>query len=264
MQELHTKIAAHLRAPRQHWQVLAEVDSTNTRCKQLALQGAPDGTVIVAERQTAGRGRLGRGFQSDAPLGLYLSVLWRWDVPAEQLMILPALGAVAACRAIARVCGVSPQIKWPNDLVLQGRKIGGILTESVWNGEASATVLGIGINVHHTAEDFAPELREMAASLQMLLEEEVSRGALAAALMEELDLLRVRAWEEQELWLTEYRRRCLTLGKEIQIITGETRRIATALDVDDVFGLVVREADGTQNTVRAGEVSVRGLYGYAP
>jgi len=104
----------------------------------------------------------------------------------------------------------------------------------------------------------------MAASLQMLLEKEISRGALAAALIEELDLLRTDAWAEQAQWLAEYRRRCLTTGKEVQIITGDTRRVATALEVDENFGLVVRESDGTQNTVYAGEVSVRGLYGYAP
>lgn len=261
---LEREIAEYLRVPRQHWQVLEEVDSTNTYCKQLALQGAADGTVVLAQRQTAGRGRLGRSFQSDAPLGLYLSVLWRMDAPPQQMMALPALAAVAACRAVARVCGAAPQIKWPNDLVLQGWKVGGILTESVWDGGICATVVGIGINVCHRTEDFAPELREMAASLEMLLGKEVSRGALAAALIEELDLLRENALEQKELWLTEYRRRCLTLGKEVQIVAGEHRRAATALDVDDTFGLVVREKDGTQNTVRAGEVSVRGMYGYAP
>lgn len=264
MELLQKEIAAHLHLPRKHWQVLEEVDSTNHYAKMLALQGAADGTVVLAKRQTAGRGRLGRSFQSDAPLGIYLSVLWHMDAPPSQLMMLPALAAVAACRAVERVCSCAVEIKWPNDLVLQGRKIGGILTESVWDGGDSATIVGIGINVSHRAEDFATELREMAASLQMLLGEEVSHGALAAALMEELDLLRAEAMDRQTTWLMEYRRRCLTLGKEVQIVTGQMRRVATALEVDDTFGLVVREKDGTQSIVRAGEVSVRGLYGYAP
>ena len=141
---------------------------------------------------------------------------------------------------------------------------GGILTESVWDGGQCATVAGIGINVSHTAEDFAPELREMAASLQMLLQEEVSREALAAALMEELDILRADVTGAWDTWLAEYRRRCLTLGREVQIIRGEERQTATALDVDDAFGLTVRRSDGAEETVRAGEVSVRGLYGYLP
>ena len=264
MELLQREIAEHLRAPRENWQVLQEVDSTNNYCKTLALQGATDGTVVLADRQTAGRGRLGRSFQSDVPLGIYLSVLWRMDVTPQQLMALPALAAAAACRAVERVCGCAVEIKWPNDLVLHGRKVGGILTESVWDDGTCATVVGTGINVSHQVQDFAPELQEMAASLQMLLKKEISRGALAAALIEELDALRVQATEQAECWLAEYRRRCLTLGKEVQIITGETRRVATALEVDDTFGLVVREADGTQNIVRAGEVSVRGLYGYAP
>lgn len=261
---LQQTIAAHLRAPRDHWLVLDTVDSTNTFAKQLALQGAADGTVVLAQRQTAGRGRLGRSFQSDAPLGLYLSALWRMDLPAERLMALPALAAVAACRAVELVCGCTVEIKWPNDLVLQGRKIGGILTESVWDDGRCATVVGIGINVSHAAEDFAPELREMAASLQMLLGKEISRGALAAALIEELDLLRAKVLPEWQLWLAEYRSRCLTLGKEVQVFRGDERQIAAALAVDDTFGLVVRHSDSTQETVRAGEVSVRGLYGYLP
>lgn len=264
MEILQREIAEHLRMPRENLQVLQEVDSTNTYCKTLALQDAADGTIVLAERQTAGRGRLGRSFQSDNPMGIYLSALWRMDVTPQQLMVLPALAAVAACRAVERVGGCALEIKWPNDLVLHGRKVGGILTESVWDSGKSATVTGIGINVCHGTEDFAPELRGMAASLQMLLEKEISRGALAAALIEELDFLRTDAWAEQTQWLAEYRRRCLTTGKEVQIITGDTRRVATALEVDENFGLVVRESDGTLNTVYAGEVSVRGLYGYAP
>ncbi len=259
------KIAACLKTPRENWIVLDTVESTNSYCKALALQGAPDGTVVLAEQQSAGRGRLGRSFQSKGGLGVYLSVLWRIPLPLQDLMALPALGAVAACRAVERVCGLLPQIKWPNDLVCRGQKLGGILTELVSDGSGGmAVIMGIGINVHHRRTDFEGEVAEIASSLELLCAAEVSRSALAAALMEELDILRCEALETPQHWLEEYRRRCLTVGKEVQIITGDERRCAMALDIDEMYGLVVRETDGTVQTVRAGEVSVRGLYGYAP
>ena len=241
---------------------LDTVDSTNLACKRVTVDGAPDGTVVIADRQTAGRGRLGRSFQSPAGLGLYLSVLWRPETPPEQWMALPALGAVAAVRAIHRVCALDVQIKWPNDLVCGGRKLGGILTESVLLGSETAVVLGIGINVSHRAEDFEGDVRDMAASLEMLAGTAVERKELAQALIEELDALRCVAFTEPQLWLPEYREKCLTLGREVQLLTGDTVRRAIALDVDEGFGLTVRLADGTIETVRAGEVSVRGLYGY--
>ena len=259
---LQREIAEHLRVPRENWQVLEEVDSTNTYCKQLALQGAEDGTVVLAVRQTAGRGRLGRSFQSDAPLGLYCSVLWRMDVQPPQLMMLPALAAVAACRAVERLCTCAVEIKWPNDLVIQGKKVGGILTESVWSGGKCATVVGIGINVHHRAADFEGEVRDMAASLETVTGRAVSREVLAAALVEELDALRGTALDEPALWLEEYRSRCVTVGREVQVLSGGTARQALALAVDEGYGLQVRYEDGREETVRAGEVSVRGLYGY--
>ena len=241
---------------------LDTVDSTNLVCKRMAAQGAPDGTVVIAERQTAGRGRLGRSFRSAQGLGLYLSVLWRPQTPPEAWMTLPALGAVAACRAIGRVCGLDVGIKWPNDLVYGGKKLGGILTEAVLLGSEAAVVLGIGINVHHRAADFEGEVRDMAASLETVTGRAVSREVLAAALVEELDALRGTALDEPALWLEEYRSRCVTVGREVQVLAGGTARQALALAVDEGYGLQVRYEDGREETVRAGEVSVRGLYGY--
>ena len=256
------EIAACGAAERENWQVFACVDSTNLVCKRWAPEGMPDGAVAIAGEQTAGRGRLGRSFQSRPGVGLYLSVLWRPPCDAAALMTVPALGAVAAVRAVAQVCGLTPRIKWPNDLVYDGRKLGGILCESVMLGGETAVVLGIGINVSHRSEDFDGEVRDMAASLEMVTKTPVSRASLAAALMAQLDLLRTEALERPTLWLAEYRRRCLTVGREVQILHDGAARPATALDVDEGYGLRVRYADGEEATVRAGEVSVRGLYGY--
>lgn len=254
-----------LSAPRDHWQVLEEVDSTNTACKRLAAEGAADGTVVMADMQTAGKGRRGRRFVSPRGKGLYLSVLWRPERPAEALLPLTALAAVAACRAMERVCSAAPEIKWPNDLVLQGKKLCGILTEMSLEGESGHVeyvVVGIGINCRQRPEDFGPELADMAVSLDMVLPGAVRRAALAAALMEELDLLRREILPRPELWLEEYRRRCLTVGRRVKILRGQQSSEAEAVAVDESFGLTVRCDNGAVETLHSGEVSVRGLYGY--
>ena len=149
------------------------VDSTNTVCKNLAAQGAPSGTAVIARRQTAGRGRMGRSFESPEGLGLYLSVLWRPEGTPEDLLPLTPMAAVSAAMAIRRVTGAPVRIKWPNDLVLGGRKLCGILTELESGGEGLALVIGIGLNVSQRREDFPPELRETAGSLVMLTGREV-------------------------------------------------------------------------------------------
>lgn len=259
------EIAAALAAPRENWHFLDETDSTNTVCKRLAAEGAPDGTVVISDCQTAGRGRRGRQFLSPPGQGVYLSVLWRPACGPEALLPLTALSAVATGRAIERLGGQRPGIKWPNDLVLTGRKIVGILTELSVEGESGQVeyvVVGIGINCRQQPEDFPPELRDIAGSLDMALPVRVGRAALSAALMEELDTLRREVLFAPERWLADYRSACLTVGRRVQLLRGDTRVEAEALAVDEHFGLVVRLDGGEQETLRAGEVSVRGLYGY--
>lgn len=239
---------------------LEEVDSTNTYAKRLALSGAPDGTVVIADCQTAGRGRRERLFQSPKGKGLYLTALLRPCLPAEQLIPATAMAGVAVCDAVERTCGVRPGLKWPNDPVLGGRKLSGILTELTGTLEL---IVGIGINVSQTEEDFSPDVAGMATSLERELGRSVSRPALAAALIGELDLL----YEALRSGATEsyrdaYRRDCVNLGKPVQILSEEGRETVTALGIDETFGLVVRDGQGRTRTVRSGEVSVRGLYGY--
>lgn len=243
-----------------------EIDSTNTYAKQIALTGAPDGTVIVANCQTAGRGRMDRSFQSPKGCGIYLTILLRPDLPPERLLPVTALAGVAVCAAVERVCGVRPGLKWPNDPVLGNRKLCGILTELSLEGETGRVqylVVGIGVNVLQTPADFSPDVAEMATSLAMELGRPVSRPALAAALIEELDHL-YAALKNGDLseYLAVYRRDCVNLGKQVQLISPAGRETVTAVDIDRDFGLVVRGGDGTERTVRSGEVSVRGLYGY--
>ena len=161
-----------------------------------------------------------------------------------------------------------PQIKWTNDLVLHGKKFCGILTEASANGESDRVqylVLGIGINVHQRPEDFSPDVRAMATSLSEERGCPVSRPALAAAEIEELDKLdqALRGGRAKE-YLDAYRSRCVTLGREVQLLRADgSREHVTALDVDDQFGLVVRRDSGETAVIRSGEASVRGMYGYA-
>lgn len=243
---------------------LEEVDSTNDEIKRRALAGAQTGLVVTAETQTAGKGRRGRGFQSLSGKGLYLSVLLKPAVPLEQISQLTAWTAVAVCRAIEAVCDVKPQIKWPNDVLVDGKKLCGILTEMGVEGETGAlnyVVVGMGTNVSQTAEDFGLELSEIATSLH-ILGANVTRRELARALIAQLDHMNAAfpaGWEE---YLEEYRKRCVTLGREVRLIRNDWEYRGKAEQVTGDFKLVVRRQDGMLETVSSGEVSVRGLLGY--
>ena len=238
--------------------------STNTHLRQLALRGAEDGTAVLAGAQSAGRGRMGREFQSAAGKGLYLSVLLRLAPAAEKLLPLTGFCAVAVQRAILRVCALRTQIKWTNDLVWEGKKLCGILTEPCFSGDTPLfAVVGVGVNVSQRPGDFSGDVRDVAVSLAEAVGHPVSRAALCAAILEELDALyaALLAGNTAE-YLADYRRTCLTLGREVRLLWKDTAAQATALDVDEQLGLIVRYADGRTETVRTGEVSVRGLYGY--
>ena len=242
------------------------IDSTNACLKRAASEGAPDGTVAVADEQTGGRGRRGRSFLSLAGKGIYLSALLRPPLEPNRLLPLTGLAAVAMCDAVERVAGVRPQIKWTNDLVLNGRKLCGILTELSVEGESGAlqyVIIGAGVNVAYTREDFSGELERVATSLAIETGRLVSRAALAAAMIEETDkmydaLLR----GDTRAYLDAYRRDCLTIGREVQLLWQDVRERVHAVGVDDDLGLEIVRADGARDTIRTGEVSVRGLYGY--
>lgn len=239
------------------------IESTNDLAKEQAKNGAPHGTVIVAAQQTAGRGRMGRSFHAPAGLGLYFSLILRPQCAPSQLLHLTCAVAVAACEAVERCTGYRPQIKWTNDLVAGSRKLGGILTElSVSENRVDWAVIGIGINCRHKAEDFPPELQSMATSLDQL-GADCSPAVLAARLMETLNETDHILLTHRRQLMDTYRRDCMTLGREILVVRGEERFYATALDIANDGGLVIRDAQGQLQTVQSGEVSVRGLYGYS-
>ncbi len=244
---------------------LDTIDSTNTECKRRAMSGAPEGLVVIADEQTGGRGRLGRSFQSPRGKGLYLTALLRPDLPPQDVTDFTAWAAVAVCDGIEACCGVRPQIKWTNDIVLHGKKLVGILTELGLESETNSLqylVTGIGVNVNQAREDFDPELRDIATSLSQELGRPVRRAELAAAVVKALD----RAYRgfpgNRQEYLDKYRADCMTPGNQVQLITPVSRQEARALEVDDQFRLVVELPDGTRKALSAGEVSVRGMYGY--
>ncbi len=242
---------------------LETVDSTNSEGKRQALSGAAEGLAILADRQTGGRGTRGRSFFSPAGEGLYCSVLLRPSCSLQALMGLTAWTAVAACDAVETVCGIRPGIKWTNDLVLEGKKLCGILTELGLEGESGQleyVVVGIGINVGQT--DFGPELNPIAVSLRQVLGAAPRRADLALALLNALDEMYAAFPEQKPRYLSRYRADCLTTGREVRFLQDGVEKTAWAESIDDQFALVVRYPDGSRETLSAGEVSGRGLCGY--
>lgn len=243
---------------------LDETGSTNDDLKRLAQEGVADGTVEIAERQTSGRGRLGRTFQSPAQKGLYLSVLLRPVMQAEKAINFTAVAAVAMCDALEQAIGVRPGIKWTNDLLMGGRKICGILTEmgaDHQTGMVDYIVLGIGLNVNELEEEFAPELRSIAGSIAMATGRQWDRAPILGAVLNALDRV-YGQWQEGRWSVDCYRADCTTIGKPVRVIRGDEVKYAVAEGVDDAFALVVRYEDGTREHVFTGEVTVRGQSGY--
>lgn len=225
--------------------VVEEIPSTNTALKELAAQGAPMGTVLMADRQTAGRGRLGRQFHSPEG-GLYLSVL----IPPADAVTCRA--AVAAARAIESLCDAKIDVKWVNDLYLNGRKVAGILAEGVFapDGTLAAVVLGIGINVGEMT--FPDDLQPIATSLAnegFALTREDLASAFLTGLTETLCA--------DVSVMAEYRRRNLVLGRQITVLRDGETYPATAETVTDAGHLLVRTADGETRELNSGEVSIR-------
>lgn len=233
------------------------LDSTNTQLKKFAAAGAPEGTVVIADAQTAGRGRMGRSFASAAGAGIYMSVLLRPESSPACAQSLTAVCAVAVSRAIKSVCGIDVGIKWINDLYLSGKKICGILCESaVRQDGVDYAVLGIGLNVTTHPEDFPPELRGIAGSLYTQTGRIFERGALIAAILSELDGLYMQWQAEPSFCLDEYRRRCCVLDAQVKVTSPEGVYEAVAEDISPDYGLIVRLPDGTRRTLHSGEVSL--------
>ena len=249
--------------PPEHLYVYPSLPSTNDLARKLAASGAAHGTAVLADTQTAGRGRTGRTFVSPPGCGIYLSLILRPEATAAELLHLTAVLAVAACDAVEEVTGFRPGVKWINDLVANGKKVGGILTELAFSGpRPDFAVAGIGLNCNTAPTAFPPELRRTAGSLAEMTGFPVDRTALAAALIRRWTQVARTAVPERAKWMQRYRQDCVTPGQEVELIRDGTREQAFALRVEDDGALLVRLSDGTQKRVFCGEASVRGKNGY--
>lgn len=240
------------------------IGSTNDLLRELARQGAPHGTAVLAGHQTNGHGRRGRSFHSPEGLGIYLSLLLRPGCSPLELMHLTCATAVAMCDAVEAAAGIRPGIKWTNDLVVGRKKLGGILTELSLtpSGNVDYAIIGIGINCSQREPDFPEEIRSIACSLEMVTGRKTDSPLLASAMLEQLERMAAGLLSEKEAVLERYRADCITLGQEISLVRGEEVRYGRAVSVDDQGALVVDFSDGTREAVNSGEVSVRGMYGY--
>lgn len=237
-----------------------ETDSTNTLLKR-SYPTAPHGFTVIAEHQTAGRGRLGRSFSSPPGGGLYMSILLRPALPLDQLNYLTIAAAVAVCRAIAQTCGFAPGIKWVNDVLMDGRKLCGILTEASIEGETGAVdfaVLGIGVNLRLQYDTLPDEVRAVAGCLADFCRTPPRRAILATAILNALEqcYLSLCADGAGPL-IAAYRELLCIRGKTIRVLAPEGSYTAVADDIDDCGHLLIRLADGSLRTLSTGEVSIR-------
>lgn len=235
--------------------LLEETDSTNRVAKELAWQGEPEGTLVLANVQSAGRGRLGRNFYSPAGSGIYASLILRPNLEATQALRITSCAAVAVARAIETVTALSPQIKWVNDVYINGRKVCGILTEASFSGQGEQmqhAILGIGVNVRKM--QFPNELSGIATSLENETKESVSRSRLLAEICNEFSVFYENI--EKGTFLEESKRRSFVLGKQITVHTPDGTYEAKAVDLNEEGHLIV-EKDGIRECLYTGEISVR-------
>jgi len=241
-------------------QVNDQLESTNKTAKELILEGAGQGTMVIANEQTAGRGRYGRSFQSPAGTGIYVSFVIDPKVLSFSTpTLVTAYAAVCVCEAIEAVCDLQPQIKWVNDIYVDSAKICGIATEaqmSFESAQASGIVVGIGINFREPTAGFVPEDRNVIGSLFGQESPPVSRNQLIAEIANRI--LAEKAPAESDL-LTRYRQRLFILGQRVRVTRVKEPYEAVALDVNPLGQLVVRTDSGEVLELSSGEVSIKPL-----
>lgn len=245
--------------PKWDIRVYPSISSTNTVLKEMAENGAPEGTILVACEQTAGRGRMGRTFYSPAGAGVYLSLLLRPAFSPSKSLYITTAAAVAVAEAIETVAGRETKIKWVNDVYIDGRKVCGILTEASFDAESGRlayAVAGVGINMRPPGEGCPEELRPLMTSV---FENGGYDGEKRARIVAEFIS---RFWNfygrlAEKPFLRGYRRRSLLDGEAVDVIRGGARVPAIALGIDDECRLRVRYGDGREEYLQSGEVSVK-------
>ena len=232
------------------------IDSTNSKAYELAVQGAEEGEVVVAESQEKGRGRMGRPWYSPPSANLYLSVILRPKIPPHQASLLTLMAAVATAEAVREFSGLLPVIKWPNDILLDGRKAAGLLNEICSEmGRVHFVILGIGVNLNMNGKSFPREIRKMATSLKIGMGRTVSRKAFLQVLLRKLE-----SW--YELFLKEgappilmaWRDRAQIKGRPVQVTSSGETWTGLAVDIDSDGSLILRTGDGRTIKIVTGDV----------
>ncbi|MCI9126360.1 MAG: biotin--[acetyl-CoA-carboxylase] ligase [Eubacterium sp.] len=249
-QYLKTKLDIH---------VYPIVSSTNTVLKEMAEQGADEGTVVIAEEQSAGKGRMGKSFYSPSKTGIYVSILLRPTISAEESLFLTTSAAVATARAIEDVSDKTAEIKWVNDVYIDNKKVCGILTEGAFNvetGHLDYAIVGIGVNVCFPENGFPKEIQNIATAVFDKQTDSTNKRSMLIAHL--LDYFMEYYNElDSKKHVKEYINRSMILGKEIVMIESKKTIPATAIDIDKKCRLKVKLEDGSTKWLSSGEVSIR-------
>ncbi|MCD7708409.1 MAG: biotin--[acetyl-CoA-carboxylase] ligase [Clostridiales bacterium] len=238
------------------------VESTNTRAKELAEDGRPEGTLVVSNQQTAGRGRRGRGWESPAGDGIFMTLLIKPNINPNNASMITLVAALAVARAISEVTGEQAQIKWPNDIVINGKKICGILTEmSAQFDYISHIVIGIGINVHNAG--FPEELSEMASSLFIECKKHFHRADIIVSTLKYFEKYYANFLETEDLsgLMEDYNEILVNRGNGVKVLDEREPFEGKAMGITKRGELIVDTWE-SRRLVSSGEVSVRGIYGY--
>ncbi len=247
---------------------LESTGSTNTDAKRLAEEGEPHGTTIVANMQTAGRGRRGRTWQSPAGANTYFTILLKPDFSPDKASMLTLVMALSVAEAIEEITGLKADIKWPNDIVVHKKKVVGMLTEMSTTPEMDEiqyVVIGVGTNVNYDSpEDFPEELRPTATSLRMEAGHLINRAALTERVLARFEVNYEKFEETLDLsgLMDSYEKRLINVGAQVRVLDPAGEYTGISRGINAVGELLVEKENGETINVYAGEVSVRGLYGY--
>ncbi len=241
---------------------LDSVDSTNDHAKRLANEGAPHGTLVVAETQVAGKGRMGRNFDSPKNSGIWMSLIIKDEIEPVNASMLTLVMGLATARAVNMVAGLNSQIKWPNDLILNGKKLAGILTEMTLRADGSnPIIIGVGINVLN--DSFSEEIRQVATSVFLESRKRIDRASLIDEVLKQFERYYHIYMQTQDLstLVSEYNDCLINRGRWVQVLEPKGTYEGRALGINAEGELLV-EVENEVRQIASGEVSVRGVLGY--
>lgn len=232
------------------------VDSTNTVAKENDYK---DGTLLIAEEQTMGKGRMGREWISEQYSGIYMSLVLFPKIPTEKINCLTLLAGLSVCETLNELCEIPFKIKWPNDIVSDGKKVCGILTEGVVSTNSTKAVIGIGLNVNNKC--FSPELTDKATSLRILTGKNYPKEIIISKIAENFER-KYKEFLKGKTFKEEYESLCANINRWVTATKDGAQIQGIAVGVTESGELIIKKEDGTTLSINSGEVSVRGIYGY--